>query len=123
VGERSYGKGSVQSPHYLPNGGMLKLTTALYYSPRDRVIQAAGVMPDIIADGTPVGSADTRPEIVPEDQVEGHLSPAAFGKEEPVSARPSPSSGEQVPAAEVDVGAIQLEAAVAQVKLIRKLQR
>ncbi len=124
VGERSYGKGSVQSPHYLPNGGMLKLTTALYYSPRDRVIQAAGVMPDIIADGTPVGSADTRPEIVPEDQVEGHLSPAALGGEEPAPARPSPpSSGEQVPAAEVDVGAIQLEAAVAQVKLIRKLQR
>jgi len=123
VGERSYGKGSVQTPHYLPNGGMLKLTTALYYSPRDRVIQAAGVMPDIIADGTPVGRGDTRPEIVPEDQVEGHLEPAEFGREGAASPSTTPPADEQQATEVVDVDASQLEAAVAQVKLIRKLQR
>ena len=135
VGERSYGKGSVQSPHYLPNGGVLKLTTALYYSPNDRVIQAVGVMPDVVADGTPVGGVDTRPEIVPEDQVDGHLDPADFGHvkdappresvEEP-AAEPSRSemtSGEEGSrSAREAAEATQLQAAIAQVKVIRKLQ-
>jgi carboxyl-terminal processing protease len=123
VGERSYGKGSVQSPYVLPNGGILKLTTALYYSPKDRVIQAAGVMPDVVADGSLVGRRDTRPDIVPEDQVEGHLDPANFGREQTSPARPGPVSEEAAAPTEEEVARRQLEVAIAQVKLIRKLQR
>jgi len=40
VGERTFGKGLVQSPHELPYGGQLKLTTAKYYIPSGRSIQA-----------------------------------------------------------------------------------
>ena len=47
VGTRSFGKGSVQSIVPLSNGGAVKLTTALYYTPNDRSIQATGIVPDV----------------------------------------------------------------------------
>ncbi len=48
VGMPSFGKGSVQSVIPLPDGSALKLTTALYYTPSGRSIQATGIKPDII---------------------------------------------------------------------------
>lgn len=47
VGQRSFGKGSVQSILPLANGDGVKLTTARYYTPDDRSIQAEGIVPDI----------------------------------------------------------------------------
>lgn len=47
VGTSSFGKGSVQSLAPLPSGRGLKLTTALYYTPKGRSIQAEGIQPDI----------------------------------------------------------------------------
>ena len=47
VGERSFGKGSVQSVLPLRNGGAIKLTTARYYTPTGRSIQARGILPDV----------------------------------------------------------------------------
>lgn len=47
VGTRSFGKGSVQSVIPLSNGGAVKITTALYYTPNDRSIQAVGIVPDV----------------------------------------------------------------------------
>ena len=47
MGTRSFGKGSVQTILPLPVDGALKLTTALYYGPDGRTIQALGVDPDI----------------------------------------------------------------------------
>lgn len=47
VGTRSYGKGSVQSIISLGVDGAMKLTTARYYTPNNRSIQAAGILPDI----------------------------------------------------------------------------
>lgn len=47
VGTQSFGKGSVQSVIPLSNGGAVKLTTALYYTPNDRSIQAKGIVPDV----------------------------------------------------------------------------
>jgi carboxyl-terminal processing protease len=46
VGERSYGKGSVQSVIRLENGEGLRLTTARYYTPSGRVIHGHGIQPD-----------------------------------------------------------------------------
>jgi carboxyl-terminal processing protease len=51
VGERTFGKGSVQSVLPLRNGGGIKLTTARYYTPSGRSIQAAGIEPDIVYEG------------------------------------------------------------------------
>jgi len=63
VGERSFGKGSVQSLIPLRGDGAMRLTTALYYTPSGRSIQALGVAPDIVAHQPPVAdSAATAPE-------------------------------------------------------------
>jgi carboxyl-terminal processing protease len=47
VGERTFGKGSVQSILPLRNGDALRLTTARYYTPGGRVIHEVGIEPDI----------------------------------------------------------------------------
>jgi carboxyl-terminal processing protease len=48
AGTKSFGKGSVQALLPLTNGGAVKLTTARYYTPSGRSIQAKGIEPDII---------------------------------------------------------------------------
>lgn len=47
VGERSFGKGSVQNIIPLADGSGLKLTVALYYTPNGSSIQAEGIVPDL----------------------------------------------------------------------------
>ncbi|HEX4299231.1 MAG TPA: S41 family peptidase [Gammaproteobacteria bacterium] len=47
VGTQSFGKGSVQTVIPLPDGDAIKLTTALYYTPSGRSIQAQGITPDV----------------------------------------------------------------------------
>lgn len=47
LGERSFGKGSVQNIIPLPDGSGLKLTVALYYTPNGSSIQAEGIVPDL----------------------------------------------------------------------------
>jgi carboxyl-terminal processing protease len=48
VGSRSFGKGSVQTILPLSNQGAIKITTARYYTPSGRSIQAEGIEPDIV---------------------------------------------------------------------------
>lgn len=48
IGEKSFGKGSVQTIMPLRGDGAMRLTTARYYTPSGRSIQALGVSPDII---------------------------------------------------------------------------
>lgn len=48
VGTKSFGKGSVQTVIPLRDEGAMRLTTARYYTPSGRSIQALGVMPDIV---------------------------------------------------------------------------
>jgi carboxyl-terminal processing protease len=50
IGTQSFGKGSVQSIMPLPNSGALRMTTARYFTPSGRSIQAKGITPDIIAE-------------------------------------------------------------------------
>ncbi|MFZ5813263.1 MAG: S41 family peptidase, partial [Thermodesulfobacteriota bacterium] len=46
IGEKTFGKGSVQTVIPLSDGSGIKLTTALYYTPNGRSIQAEGIEPD-----------------------------------------------------------------------------
>jgi carboxyl-terminal processing protease len=48
LGTQTFGKGSVQTVIPLENGAALKLTTAKYYTPRGKSIQAEGIIPDIV---------------------------------------------------------------------------
>lgn len=48
IGSRTFGKGSVQSVLPLDNGDSIKLTTARYYTPNGRSIQAVGITPEIV---------------------------------------------------------------------------
>ena len=48
VGSRTFGKGSVQSLLPLDNGDSVKLTTARYYTPSGKSIQALGIVPDVV---------------------------------------------------------------------------
>ena len=48
MGEKTFGKGSVQSIVRLPDGEALKLTTSHYYTPSGRSIHGAGIVPDIV---------------------------------------------------------------------------
>jgi len=53
IGIRSFGKGSVQTIMPMNNGAAIKLTTARYFTPKGRSIQAKGIDPDyIVDDGT-----------------------------------------------------------------------
>ncbi|MGE4265301.1 MAG: S41 family peptidase [Desulfovibrio sp.] len=47
IGEKTFGKGSVQTVVPMQDGSGIKLTTALYYTPNGRSIQAEGIVPDL----------------------------------------------------------------------------
>ena len=58
MGEKSFGKGSVQTILPTSNGAAVKLTTARYYTPSGRSIQAEGIEPDILLANVKLESLD-----------------------------------------------------------------
>jgi carboxyl-terminal processing protease len=56
MGTQTFGKGSVQTIVPLPGNAAIKLTTARYYTPNGRSIQAKGIEPDIVVEESPNGS-------------------------------------------------------------------
>ena len=56
MGSQTFGKGSVQTVRPLGPDTALKITTALYYTPSGKTIQAKGIVPDILVDETAEGS-------------------------------------------------------------------
>ncbi|HUC10232.1 MAG TPA: S41 family peptidase [Stellaceae bacterium] len=54
IGTRSFGKGSVQTIIPLPGHGAMRLTTARYYTPSGRSIQAKGIEPDIVVEAAKI---------------------------------------------------------------------
>lgn len=50
MGTKTFGKGSVQTILPMGNGSALKITTARYYTPKDRSIQATGIVPDVVVE-------------------------------------------------------------------------
>ena len=83
VGTRSFGKGSVQTIIPLgPGNGALRLTTARYYTPAGRSIQAKGIVPDIevLQDVPEEVKARMSGDIKGESSLRGHLK-AAEGDE------------------------------------------
>ncbi len=62
VGSRTFGKGSVQEPHRLPDGSSLALTVARYVLPSGRSVEGVGLEPDIEV-GTGVRTGDQDPVV------------------------------------------------------------
>jgi carboxyl-terminal processing protease len=56
MGSQTFGKGSVQTVRQLGPDTALKLTTARYYTPNGRSIQAKGILPDVMLDETENGN-------------------------------------------------------------------
>jgi len=89
VGEKTFGKGSVQSVLNLRNGSGIRLTTARYYTPNGRSIQAEGIIPDVEIEAVQLIENDDKRKR--EVDLEGHLTsesantPGAFGSEVSVS--------------------------------------
>ena len=74
VGTPTFGKGSVQTILPLSNGTAVKLTTARYYTPSGRSIQAEGIKPDIQLDQVRVSAVERTFDPIKEADLSGHLS-------------------------------------------------
>ncbi len=83
VGEKTFGKGSVQNIIPLADGSGLKITVALYYTPNGNSIQAEGITPDIEVPFEPVdeATAEARKRIVREKDLSRHIEGANEKKE------------------------------------------
>jgi carboxyl-terminal processing protease len=99
LGSRSFGKGSVQTVMPIGNFGALKLTTARYYTPSGRSIQAKGIQPDIeLIQDLPEelkGKVEPRGEA----SLKGHLKTQEGGDEQtgsPAYIPPDPKNDKQL---------------------------
>ena len=86
MGTDSFGKGSVQTVLPLNNDRALKITTALYYTPNGRSIQAQGIVPDIeVRQAKITSEQDT--ENFKEADLQGHLGNGNGGADRPSSSK------------------------------------
>lgn len=101
VGTQTFGKGSVQSVLPLSNNGGIKMTTARYFTPNGRSIQAKGIVPDILVEeGNEAATGALR---IREADLERHLQNPNEAAETP--AKPVVKATPAKPAANVDKSA------------------
>ena len=75
MGTKSFGKGSVQTIQELRNGSAVKLTTARYFTPSGRSIQATGIVPDITLRTLKISATDeNQGPTFSEKDLDGRLS-------------------------------------------------
>ena len=98
LGTPTFGKGSVQTIIPLEDGSALRLTTARYFTPKGRSIQALGITPDIIvADALPDGKRGGPARMIREKDLDHHL-PGEGENESPEKAPVKPPEKIQDPA-------------------------
>ncbi|MCM2320654.1 carboxyl-terminal processing protease [Pseudomonas linyingensis] len=92
MGTDSFGKGSVQTVLPLTNDRALKLTTALYYTPNGRSIQAQGIVPDIVVERGTVTRDKSQAQGVKEADLPGHLGNGNGGADRPSNGKTTPAT-------------------------------
>ena len=100
LGTRTFGKGSVQTIIPLSGNGAIRLTTARYYTPSGRSIQAKGIEPDIVVEQAKVEKI-TRPGVKREEDLRGRLDNPSDNQvkpdtEQPVNKTDKPSEDYQL---------------------------
>lgn len=80
IGTQTFGKGSVQSVLPLPGNTAIKLTTARYYTPEGRSIQAKGITPDIVVEESINGNGSR--QRIREADLERHLEDRKAGNKD-----------------------------------------
>ncbi len=109
LGSQTFGKGSVQTVHPLGQGTGVKLTTARYYTPSGKTIQARGIVPDVMIDETEEGNLfsvlRTR-----EADLSKHLeNPADIGKDATDAEKAAAKAAEQEREQEREKARLRLE--------------
>ncbi len=76
MGSKTFGKGSVQTIQPISQQSALKITTARYFTPEGRSIQAEGIVPDILLNRVEIASVEIPEDsmLVTEANLRGHLS-------------------------------------------------
>ena len=124
LGTKSFGKGSVQTIIPLAGGteGALKLTTAKYYTPSGRSIQAKGIEPDFVVEQFPA-SEEKQVQVGPQSEADlrNHLEADGESAEEESAANDSGDKPDQIPE---DILALEqpLDESVEDYQLARALQ-
>jgi carboxyl-terminal processing protease len=96
MGTKTFGKGSVQTILPMTGGAALKITTARYYTPNGRSIQATGILPDVVTEEARVTKRDKSSEdALKEADLAGHLE----------------NKGKDKPGAKKDAAAVKLDTA------------
>ena len=99
LGTRSFGKGSVQTIIQLPGHGAIRLTTARYYTPSGRSIQAEGIQPDIVVEPAKIEKL-AEVQIPHEADLRGALKntdPGQTNKPADKNAKPASATPESAP--------------------------
>lgn len=117
LGTRSFGKGSVQTVVPISETRAVKLTTALYYTPNGRSIQAQGIVPDVTVERARVTALRTGVRSTEAD-LAGHLGNANGGEESNTRTRNSERE-----AREDDIGDNQLDEAINMLKGLHIFQQ
>ncbi len=92
MGTQTFGKGSVQTILPLGNNTAIKLTTARYYTPNGRSIQAKGITPDIVVEEATIAEADPGLRMREAD-LERHLSnPTDHDDQKPAAPATTPAA-------------------------------
>jgi len=127
MGTQSFGKGSVQTIMPLKNNTAIKLTTARYYTPSGRSIQAKGITPDVMVE-EPGAPADRIREADLIKHLEGETEQGKNARPDAAQQSKSRESGSAAPAKPIELGGpddFQLKQALNQLKglpVIAKLE-
>jgi len=99
MGTTSFGKGSVQTILPLPGNTAIKLTTARYFTPSGRSIQATGIVPDIVVEESANGNSSQ--QFLREADLQNHLE---NGNKEKETKTPAPTPQTKSPSKPKDEG-------------------